>query len=137
MTTSAVELINQHKQIVTRGYYTNSDKQKIRSLDLPEGITVSGNTLSVAGKKLVTVVNNGNTRDITLHNTVAFFPLVNKLVANYNAIVKRNANGMYSATDTVTDMVGDDYTVTFTERFKDTAKASTLSIDDLLIMGKA
>lgn len=133
---TATELINQHKQIVSRGYYTDNSGEKVKSLTLPEGITVSGNTLLVAGNKLVTVVMNGDSREITYHNTAMFYSVVNKAVDNYNKVVTRNANGLYSESDICNDSYGNG-TVTLTERFKLPATAQAITLEDLLVLSNS
>lgn len=133
---TATELITQHKQIVSRGYYTDSAGNKVKSLTLPDGITVSGNTLSVAGNKLVTVVMNGDTRETTYHNTALFNALVDRAVANHNKVVSRNANGLYSSADLCNDSYGNG-TITIVERFKQSTVAQAITLEDLLLFAKA
>lgn len=131
----ALELINQHKQIVSRGYYTSNTGDKIKKLELPEGMTVKGNTLMVGDKQLVTVEYSSETRATTYHNTALFNTLVNKAVANHNNVVKRNANGLYSDDDLCIDAWGDG-NVTLVERFKLPAVAQSVTIEDLLALSK-
>jgi hypothetical protein len=133
---TALDIINQHKQIVSRGYYTDSKGVKVKSLTLPQGITVKGATLYVNEYKLVTVKMNGDTREITYHNTATFSQLVDKAVANYNNVVKRNANGLYTDADICVDNYQDG-NVTLIERFKLPAVAQAITLDELLVMSKA
>jgi hypothetical protein len=133
---TATELISQHKQIVSRGYFTDNQGNKVKSLTLPEGITVTGNTLNVAGNKLVTVVMSGDTREITYHNTAMFNSLVSKAVANHNKVVTRNANGQYTDADICNDAYGNG-TITLIERFKLPAVAQAITLDDLLLFAKS
>jgi hypothetical protein len=132
---TALELISQHKQIVSRGYYTNADGEKVKSLTLPDGMNVKGNTLKVGNYDLVTVKMNGDSRETTYHNTATFNTLVNKAVANYNNMVKRNANGLYSADDICVDSYGDG-NITLVEKFKLPAVAQAITLEQLLLMGK-
>lgn len=132
----ALELIGQHKQIVSRGYYTNSAGEKVTSLTLPDGITVAGNTLSVAGNKLVTVTMTGDSRETTYHNTALFAKLVDKAVVNHNNVVKRNANGLYTDADLCNDSYGDG-TITLVERFKVANVAQAITLEDLLLFSQA
>lgn len=133
---TATELIGQHKQIVSRGYFTDASGEKIKSLTLPEGITVNAGTLLVAGNKLVTVSMNGDSREVTYHNTALFSALVSKAVDNYNKVVQRNANGLYSESDLCTDAYGNG-TITLVERFKQASVAQSITLDDLLLFAKA
>jgi hypothetical protein len=133
---TVTELINQYKQIASRGYYTDKAGNKITKLtDLPTGITVKSDGLYVQEYKLVSVEYTGDTRTVTYHNTAVFNAVVDKAVDNYNKVVKRNANGLYSDSDLIIDNYGDGQ-VSLVERFKLAPVAQAISLDDLLAFAK-